>query len=200
MNNYLNHLLPVYITAYFLLAFVLKSLIVAKKIGKSPLVLPNDDTAYGLVGKYFKLMMIVLFIYVFSYSYFPKCQTYLFPFSFRKNEILQYIGIAILAIAFIWTLIAQNHMKQSWRIGIDLNTKTELITEGVFKISRNPIFLGMMMCLIGLILICQNAIMLFLLIVSYILIQVQVRLEEQYLFQQHDKDFIYYKSNVRRYI
>jgi hypothetical protein len=34
-------------------------------------------------------------------------------------------------------------MKNSWRIGIDTVTKTELVTTGLFAISRNPFFFGM---------------------------------------------------------
>jgi protein-S-isoprenylcysteine O-methyltransferase Ste14 len=33
-------------------------------------------------------------------------------------------------------------MGDSWRIGIDQEQKTSLVRHGVFKLSRNPIFLG----------------------------------------------------------
>jgi protein-S-isoprenylcysteine O-methyltransferase Ste14 len=200
MDKELNFILPIYITVYFLFAFVIKSLLVAQRIKKSPLVLPDDDSAFGLIGKYFKTTMVLLFIYVFSYSFFPNLRIHFKPFLSAEYQVIQYIGYTILAIAFIWTVIAQNHMKQSWRIGIDRDIKTELITNGIFKLSRNPIFLGMIMCLIGLLLICQNAFTLIFLLVSYILIQVQVRLEEAHLEQNHTENYLNYKQKVRRYL
>ena len=55
MDYFIKIILPIYFIIYFGIAFVLKSLIVAKRIGKNPLVLPKDDSAYGLIGYYFKL-------------------------------------------------------------------------------------------------------------------------------------------------
>jgi protein-S-isoprenylcysteine O-methyltransferase Ste14 len=45
--------------------------------------------------------------------------------------------------------MAQFQMKDSWRIGIDDQMKTELVTNGLFQFSRNPVFLGMTASLIG---------------------------------------------------
>jgi protein-S-isoprenylcysteine O-methyltransferase Ste14 len=41
----------------------------------------------------------------------------------------------------------------SWRIGIDQSHRTNLVQSGVFSLSRNPIFLGMMLTLFGLFLV-----------------------------------------------
>jgi protein-S-isoprenylcysteine O-methyltransferase Ste14 len=48
--------------------------------------------------------------------------------------------------------IAQYQMSNSWRIGIDEKNKTELVTKGIFY-SRNPIFLGMIISILGIFLI-----------------------------------------------
>lgn len=64
MEQILRILLPAYFIIYFGIAFIAKSLIVAKRIGKNPLVLPKDDSAYGLIDLYFKLTMIIMFVYV----------------------------------------------------------------------------------------------------------------------------------------
>ena len=64
MNEFLRIFLTTYFIVYFGIAFVPKSVIVAKRIGKNPLVLPKDDSAYGLIGFYFKLTMIFMFVYV----------------------------------------------------------------------------------------------------------------------------------------
>lgn len=71
MDEILRLTLPIYFIIYFGLAFVLKSLIVAKRIGKNPLVLPKDDSAYGLIGLYFKLTLITMLIYIVVYALFP---------------------------------------------------------------------------------------------------------------------------------
>jgi len=179
---------------------VLKSFFVAKKIGKNPLVLPKDDSAYGLIGLYFKLTMIGLICYTVLYSLVTNFNDYLLSIKSLEIQNLKYVGIGIMIIALIWTIVAQNHMKESWRIGIDTETKTELITIGLFRISRNPIFLGMILSLIGLFLLTPNTWTLLFMILGYVLIQIQIRLEEEFLTKQHGKKYLSYKEKVRRLI
>lgn len=200
MNEFLRFFLPTYFIVYFGIAFIAKSVIVAKRIGKNPLVLPKDDSAYGLIGSYFKLTLIFMFIYVLIYAFFPKLYDNFLPITQLDTLTVKYIGLGLLVFALIWTIIAQKDMKNSWRIGIDNETKTELITNGLFKISRNPIFFGMILSLFGLFLTTPNAITGLFLILGYVLIQIQIRLEEEFLAKEHGQKYIDYKQKVRRLI
>ncbi|MFY8191279.1 MAG: methyltransferase family protein [Bacteroidia bacterium] len=105
----------------------------------------------------------------------------------------------VLPIYFI-IYFAQKHMKNSWRIGIDNETKTELVTSGLFGLSRNPIFFGMILSLIGLFLSTPNAFTALFLILGYVLIQIQIRLEEEFLMKEHGEKYLRYKQKVRRLI
>jgi protein-S-isoprenylcysteine O-methyltransferase Ste14 len=196
MTDFLRFFLPIYFIVYFGIAFMLKSLLVALRIGKNPLVLPQDDTAYGLVGRYFKLTLIAMFAYVLLYAFMP---THIPSFVFLNQVFVVYVGLFLLVFALIWTIIAQGHMQNSWRIGIDTETKTDLVTTGLFAISRNPIFLGMLISLWGLFLSTPNVCTLLFFIVGYILIQVQVRLEEEFLRSQHGQAYSAYMSEVGRF-
>ncbi len=91
-------------------------------------------------------------------------------------------------------------MRNSWRIGIDTETETELITSGLFQYSRNPIFFGMIISLLGLFLTTPNALTCLFLILGYVLIQIQIRLEEEFLTHQHGQKYLEYKQKVRRII
>jgi protein-S-isoprenylcysteine O-methyltransferase Ste14 len=200
MDEILRLTLPIYFIIYFGLAFVLKSVIVARRIGKNPLVLPKDDSAFGLIGLYFKLTLIAMFIYVLAFAFFPTWHDNFLPIISIDNLPIKYIGLGLLAIALIWTIVAQGHMKNSWRIGIDTETKTELVTTGLFRLSRNPIFFGMILSLVGLFLTTPNALTGLFLILGYVLIQIQIRLEEEFLTKQHGQNYISYKQKVRRLI
>jgi protein-S-isoprenylcysteine O-methyltransferase Ste14 len=200
MADFIKIILPIYFIIYFGIAFVLKSLIVAKRIGKNPLVLPKDDSAYGLIGLYFKLTLIAMFVYVLAFAFFPAWHTYFLQIIQLDNSTIKYIGLTLLLIALVWTVIAQGHMKNSWRIGIDTETKTELVTTGLFGLSRNPIFFGMILSLVGLFLVTPNALTALFLILGYVLIQIQIRLEEEFLGKEHGQEYINYKQKVRRLI
>jgi protein-S-isoprenylcysteine O-methyltransferase Ste14 len=198
MDQFLRIFLPIYFIIYFGIAFVAKSIIVAKRIGKNPLVLPNDDSAYGLIGLYFKSTLIFMFVYVLAYATVPTLYDNFLPILHLDSLTTKYIGLGLLAFALAWTIVAQGHMKNSWRIGIDTETKTQLITTGLFRHSRNPIFLGMILSLVGLFLTTPNAVTGIFLILGYVLIQIQIRLEEEFLTKEHGQEYLNYKQKVRR--
>jgi protein-S-isoprenylcysteine O-methyltransferase Ste14 len=200
MNEFLRIFLPTYFIVYFGIAFVAKSVIVAKRIGKNPLVLPKDESVYGLIGFYFKLTLIAMFIYVLAYAFFPTSHDNFLPIILLNNLSVKYIGLGHLTVALVWTIIAQGHMKNSWRIGIDTETKTELVTTGLFGFSRNPIFFGMILSLLGLLLTTPNALTGLFLVLGYIIIQIQIRLEEEFLIKEHGQKYEAYKQKVRRLI
>ena len=200
MTDLLRLILPTYFIIYFGVAIVWKTVVVARRIGKNPLVLPKDDSAYGLIGFYFKLVMTALFVYAFIYSLLPAWHDYFLPIIQLDNPTIKYAGLALLFISLTWTVIAQSHMKNSWRIGIDTDTKTELVTNGLFSVSRNPIFFGMIITLTGLFLITPNALTVLFLTLGYVLIQIQIRLEEEFLNKEHGEKYLEYKKKVRRMI
>jgi protein-S-isoprenylcysteine O-methyltransferase Ste14 len=198
MEKSISLLLTVYFVVYFLWAFIIRSWVVYRSTGINPMVLPRDESAYGLVGFYFKLTVAGLFIYVLLYSWVPASHFYFLPIELPFSAEIQWMGWMILCVALAWTVIAQSNMKNSWRIGIDHEQKTELITEGLFSYSKNPIFLGMLLVLAGLFLVTPNAVTLIFWIVGYILIQVQIRLEEEYLQRQHGEAYAIFCRKVPR--
>jgi protein-S-isoprenylcysteine O-methyltransferase Ste14 len=200
MTDFLRIILPIYFIIYFGVAIVLKSVVVAKRTGKNPLVLPKDDSVYGLVGLYFKFVLTAIFVYVVVYALFPILHDYFLPIRQLVNPIINSIGLSFLFISLVWTVIAQIHMKDSWRIGIDTEMKTELVTNGLFSISRNPIFFGMVITLAGAFLATPNALTVLFLVLGYVLIQIQIRLEEEFLTKEHGQEYLNYKQKVNRLI
>jgi protein-S-isoprenylcysteine O-methyltransferase Ste14 len=138
----------------------------------------------------------VVFIYAFKGEWYQ----YLLPFWYLENSYLQYIGWGLLLLSLILVWIAQSQMANSWRIGIDEKNKTELVTNGLFSISRNPIFLGVMIANFGLFLIIPNAFTLLIVALSTVSINTQIRLEETFLKSSHGQDYQNYLNRVRRWL
>lgn len=197
MELLLRTAIPAYFLIYFLFAFVIRTLITAKQIGKNPLVFPKDDSAYALLGFYFKIFIVVLFAFTLAYGCSHSVYVYM---SKLQNSYLLAAGFVVWIFALVWTLIAQKQMSKSWRIGIDAAEKTELVTTGLFSYSRNPIFLGMLLSLLGLLLIVPDAFTLMFFVVGFILMDVQIRLEEEYLQRMHGSAYNSYKEKTRRWI
>ncbi len=200
MINLLRIYLPIYLVFYLLLAFVVPTYRTYKQTGLNPITFGKQDNAHDYIGFLMKILIVLLFVSVFCYSFGTEIYKYTSPIIFLENEILTYIGLINIHLSLFWIFIAQIQMSKSWRIGIDENHKTELVTKGIFGLSRNPIFLGMIFTVFGLFLIIPNALTFFLTLTTYFIIQIQIRLEEEFLEKQHGQNYLSYKSNTNRLI
>ena len=192
--------LPIYLILYMLVAFVIPTYRTYKQTGINPITFGKNDNAHDYIGFIMKVLIVLLFVAVLTYSMSEKMYSYLVPISYLQTQTLTIIGLALIHIALVWITIAQFQMSNSWRIGIDEKNKTELVIKGVFSISRNPIFLGMIISILGLFMIVPTALSFCLLITTYFIIQIQIRLEEDFLEKQHRQEYINYKLKTRRLI
>jgi len=190
--------LPIYLLLYMLVAFVIPTYRTYKQTGINPITFGKNDNAHDYIGFIMKVLIVLLFVAVLTYSMSEKMYSYLVPISYLQTQILTITGLALIHIALVWISIAQYQMSNSWRIGIDEKNKTKLVTEGIFSISRNPIFLGMIISVLGLFFIVPNALTFFLTITTYIIIQIQIRLEEEFLQKQHAQEYVNYKLKTKR--
>ena len=193
-------ILFIYFIIYFLFVFVIRSVWLKIKTGVNPLTFNKTDDAHGYSGKVFTVISLLELIVVGIYGFKIEWYKFLLPFWYIENEILFKIGWGFLILSLIIVWVAQSQMANSWRIGIDEKNKTKLVTKGLFSISRNPIFLGIMIANIGLFLVIPNAFTLLIISLSTISINIQVRLEEAFLKQEFENQYLEYSKKVRRWI
>jgi protein-S-isoprenylcysteine O-methyltransferase Ste14 len=181
MEDALRIILPVYLVIYFAIAFVWRSVVVYRTTGINPYVLGGSDNAYDYIGVVFRLTFLAVVGVIILFSVFSSVYTYAAPIVWLERDAARWFGLVLLVVSLVWTAVAQVQMGASWRIGIDKKTRTELVEKGLFKVSRNPIFLGMRLALLGFFLTIPNAVTLLTLVLGDILMQIQVRLEEEHL-------------------
>lgn len=187
-----------YLLLYIMVAFLLPSYRTYRKTGLNPITFGKTDNAHDYVGFVMKVLVVLLFVVVFVYSLSDTIYQYLTPVSYMVNNIFLTCGLLLIHLSLLWIAVAQYQMSNSWRIGIDENNKTELITKGLFSYSRNPIFLGMTVSVAGIFFILPNALTFFLMLATYIVIQIQIRLEEEFLERQHGEKYLIYKNTTKR--
>ncbi|HEY7544047.1 MAG TPA: isoprenylcysteine carboxylmethyltransferase family protein [Blastocatellia bacterium] len=200
LNTALKIFLPAYLIILFLTAFLWRSIVVWKKTGVNPYKLGRSQSAHDLVGFLFRFTFITLAAVIAVFCFSSEAYQYLTPIVWLQKSALAWIGLVLLVISLVWILIAQAQMRESWRIGIDREIKTALVHRGVFRVSRNPIFLGMRVMMVGFFLTLPNAVTLALLLVGDALIQIQVRLEEEHLARMHGEAYCEYQRKTRRWI
>jgi protein-S-isoprenylcysteine O-methyltransferase Ste14 len=142
----------------------------------------------------------LLVVIAVAFAFFPRIYQYAVPIVWLEYQTAKIIGLFLLFVSLIWIATAQMQMGKSWRIGIDTKNKTELVKNGLFSASRNPIFFGMRITLLGFFLTLPNAFLLLALVLGDVLMQIQVRLEEEFLRNTHGEKYEEYCGNVRRWI
>lgn len=200
MELFLKFFLPVYLVLYFAIALFWRSFMVWKTTRIVPYVFGKTDTVHDFVGLLFRLTLLSCAVVIGVYSFWAAGYPYLAPIRWLEHAPIAYFGLGLLFISFLWTFSAQAQMGNSWRIGIDTSHKTELVQSGIFKLSRNPVFLGMRLTLLGLFFILPNAFTFAIFVVGDMLMQIQVRLEEEFLAKTHGDLYREYCARTRRWI
>ncbi|MBD77808.1 MAG: hypothetical protein CL840_02550 [Crocinitomicaceae bacterium] len=191
---------PLITIGYLIIVFVLRSIIVWRQSGVNPFVFSSTEKAHDYLGFIYKITVAFMAFTIGVYSFSSTLYSFLNPISYLDLENVKITGVILLILAFIWTLVAQIQMSNSWRIGIDYDEKTELVNKGLFSVSRNPVFLGVVVFYIGVFLILPNSLSFTLVCVMLVTVQVQVRLEEEYLMDSHGAEYKEYLKSVRRWL
>jgi protein-S-isoprenylcysteine O-methyltransferase Ste14 len=110
-------------------------------------------------------------------------------------------GLILALAGFAATLAGQTGMGTSWRIGVDPDERTDLITTGVFAYARNPIFTAMALAQFGMVLLVPTWISAAALLALLAAVELQVRaVEEPYLRLVHGDAYAAYASRTGRFI
>lgn len=116
------------------------------------------------------------------------------------NNNIRFIGFLVGILGDILFLISIITMKNSWRAGIPSEDNTEFVSNGIYKISRNPAFVGFDLMYIGICLLYCNVLTIIFSLFAIIMLHFQILQEEKYLEKTFGDNYISYKSKVCRYI
>ncbi len=110
------------------------------------------------------------------------------------------LGILLLSLNLIISIASLISLRDSWRVGILEDQKTELIVTGIYRFTRNPYFLSYLLMFAAYTILLQNLVLLGLSIAGFFLIHKMIRKEEEYLYSVHGDAYIRYKRDAPRYI
>lgn len=118
---------------------------------------------------------------------------------FFQSEIISWTGVLFCLVGLLLLLWSVVSFRQSFRVGIDTDHPDKLITDGVFAFSRNPIYVGFAIILIGEFFIFSNWIRLIYIVAAAWLFHRQVLREEEYLNGHYGRAYVDYCNRVPRY-
>lgn len=122
------------------------------------------------------------------------------PISTLDTTTAHVLGLVLAVGGIAATFRAQIAMGTSWRIGVDPNDRTQLVTAGPFAVVRNPIFAAMLPTALGLTLLVPSWVSLLGLAGLVAALELQVRVvEEPYLLKAHGRAYADYAARVGRF-
>ena len=112
----------------------------------------------------------------------------------------RFTGFCVGILGNLIFLISVLCMKDSWRAGIPVKDKTELVTDGIYTYSRNPAFLGFDLQYIGMLLMFCNLLTGLFTVFAIVMLHLQILQEERYLTVMFGSAYLDYRHRVFRYL
>ncbi len=110
----------------------------------------------------------------------------------RTGTIFFYVGLGLFAsLMFLSVIVSKDYVTAA---------KDKLITQGLYKFSRNPIYLVTHIMHVSIIFMTLSWILILLFIVQVLCVHFMILVEERYLEKEYGNDYIKYKQEVPRYI
>lgn len=113
---------------------------------------------------------------------------------------LRIAGIALGVCGDALFLCAVITMRDSWRAGVAEGEDTELVTDGIYRFSRNPAFLAFDLVYAGLLLMFFHPVLLVFTLFAAIMLHLQMVQEERCLIKKFGAPYTAYCQRVRRYL
>lgn len=117
---------------------------------------------------------------------------------FPMTEI-RVLGIVVGIISVFFFASATITMKTSWRVGIP-QEKTSLITNGIYKWSRNPAFVGFDFLYLSMCLIFFNIPLMLVSIWAAVMLHLQILQEEAHMCKMFGAEYETYRKHTLRYL
>ncbi|MDW7692519.1 isoprenylcysteine carboxylmethyltransferase family protein [Flammeovirgaceae bacterium SG7u.111] len=176
---------------FFILAFATKNL-------KTYLA-----TKQSIKGKSLKLTMSILvstLIYLLIFLRLTVLSpSWILELGLAGFSAIKTFGVILVSFGFAMGILALIAMKNSWRVGIKYDQKTELVTTGIYRVSRNPYFFSYNILIFGYICIFPSAIIFILYAILVGVFHHMILEEEAYLESVHGDAYTNYKRKVNRY-
>jgi protein-S-isoprenylcysteine O-methyltransferase Ste14 len=109
-------------------------------------------------------------------------------------------GVLLAVVGVLLTTWAQLQMGASWRFGIETSARPGLITTGLFRYSRNPIYVFLILICVGVMLMMPTWFSLVIVLVTVGGLRFAVKLEEAYLLKTYGEEFHQYARQVGRFL
>ena len=176
-----------------LIGTVITRVLLLRRAGTQAMHLGNLDKTDFLIP----LVALFYFYTIFAAAFhWPLVSTQMFFCA----GVIAWVGVGLCYIGLLVLLASLVSFGKSFRVGIDVDQPDKLVTTGIFAVSRNPIYVGFALVLVGQFLVFPNWVPLAYLVGGVLLFHRQVLREEEFMGRHYGDEYEQYRARVRRYV
>lgn len=108
------------------------------------------------------------------------------------------VGVLVGILGVLFFASATITMKTSWRVGIP-EEKTTLVTQGIYRFSRNPAFVGFDLLYLSICLMFFNIPLVLVSVWAAVMLHLQILQEEKHMYHMFGDEYDVYKKHTLRY-
>ncbi|MEO0085042.1 MAG: isoprenylcysteine carboxylmethyltransferase family protein [candidate division WOR-3 bacterium] len=112
---------------------------------------------------------------------------------------LSLAGLVLIVTGLALNVLAHRALGDNWRLGIDERHPGSLVTTGIYRYSRHPIYVFFFLYLLGTFLIEGRLLLLGFWLALSLLLHLEALQEERFLESRFGLAYLDYRSRVRRY-
>lgn len=147
----------------------------------------------------FRLFRITIWMLCLLRVPYPNIDNYLGMITDLQAPSIILLGLFLLTVGFITTVLIHFSLGKEWRSGIDPSGPNKVISSGVYRFSRNPMFICIAISQLGFFLAIPSIFSLVCLIIGLYTLRSQALEEELHLSQKFPVAYAAYSSKVRRW-
>ena len=171
-------------------------LVLIKQNGRDP---HGTHEGASLIARLSSVSILTWLVYIILYIIFGDLIRYFWAFSLLISDGFIISGIILIILGVILEGLGIFYLGINFRIELP-KEQTELITNGIYRLMRNPIVFGVYLLVLGSFFIIPTMIFLSLLIIIIITFDSKARAEEKFLSKRFGEKYKNYKKKVGRYL
>jgi protein-S-isoprenylcysteine O-methyltransferase Ste14 len=187
----------------FLVLFAGRTLQLKLLQGVNPITLARGKPLPEALTECLLVIVLPLWLYeVFAYAW--PLGFHVLPASLGNvlvsGTAVRAAGAVLVAAGLALFALALAAFGTGWRVGIDTERPGALVTRGVFRLSRNPIFVFMNLYAWGTFLLSGRLVFLIFAVLTTAGLHAQIRREERFLESTYGEPYRSYRAETPRYL
>ncbi|MFS1703565.1 methyltransferase family protein [Alteromonas sp. AMM-1] len=147
----------------------------------------------------FRVFRVSIWLVCVVRLFYPATDQFLLRLSAFEIPQLMWAGTTFMVMGFGLAIAANLSLGKQWRSGVDSTATQQLVSEGLYNISRNPAYVGVAIAQFGFFMALPSVFTLICLLVGWHALYKQVNIEEVALNKQFTAQYQQYLQSVPRW-